>query len=110
VGKLTKAQLAALDQLIAAMAADRVEAATISADFTDDFAAIVDAYVDAANDVVDAYREIANQFAEAGQAVADALGGDVVLPADRATRLGEALKGRGVPTLEELVALRQKHR
>jgi hypothetical protein len=103
VGRLTKVQLDALDRLIATMAADRVEAAEISADFTDDFADIVDAYVDAANDLVDAYREIADQFAEA-------IGGDVILPADRAARLGEALRGRGVPTLEELVALRQQYR
>lgn len=103
MGRLTKVQLDALDRLIAAMAADRVEAAEISADFTDDFADIVDAYVDAANDLVDAYREIADQFAEA-------IGGDVILPADRAARLGEALRGRGVPTLEELVALRQQYR
>ena len=106
MGRLTKVQLDALDRLIATMAADRVEAAEISADFTDDFADIVDAYVDAANDLVDAYREIADQFAEA----IDALGGDVILPADRAARLGEALRGRGVPTLEELVALRQQYR
>ena len=110
MAELNQAQLAALDLLIAQMTADKVEAAQISADFTDAIANAFDAYVNALNQAADAYANAIAGAVDAAGHAAEQVFGVVVLPAERAAALREKLEGRAPPSLEELIALRSLHR
>lgn len=96
MAQLTKAQLAALDTLIAHKTADKVEASAITPDFTHALVAVVHAVAPAVDLVL--------------EGAADAAGGDVAsrLSADDLAQLREQLGGKP-PTLEDLVALRSHH-
>ena len=99
MAELTKKQLDALDSIIAKMAADKVQTANMSADFTDVITDVVDAVTEAVEDAVDAVTEVTED-------IEDLIGNRVIISADRLQRFRERLNGRPTPSLEELVALR----
>jgi ribosomal protein L19E len=102
MAELTKRQLEALDSIIARMAADKVQTANMSADFTDVITDVVDAVTEAVEEVTEAIEEITGD-------IEDLIGNRVIISADRLQRSRERLRGRPTPSLEELVALRSLH-
>ena len=103
MAELNEKQLAALDSIIAKMAADKVQAANISADFIDAVAQAVDAVTEVVDEAFEAAEDFFDDIADG---VDDLFGNRVVVAAERVQRYRERMAGRPTPSLEELVALR----